>query len=151
MTPKRRQCVGVYITALPSLTHLLGLKWKCNKVVQNIFLFCGSLVIKKKRNYWKYIEKPDCQKKWLPQGTNQNWVICWGSWLQAFTWTHKKQSWGSRKRGEGGLREKLPLSLWITFVCLCMCIHRPDCWPEELAGLWSCPQQQVSKKRGVGG
>lgn len=40
------------------------------------------------------------------------------------------------------------LFLWITFVCLCMCIHRPDCWPKELAGLWCCPQQLVSKKEG---
>lgn len=36
MTPKLRQCVGVYITALPSLTHLLQ-ELKCEQDVQSIF------------------------------------------------------------------------------------------------------------------
>lgn len=48
MTPKLRWCVGVYITALPSPTHLLeGLK--CNKEVRSIFHFCGSLVINEEK------------------------------------------------------------------------------------------------------
>lgn len=39
------------------------------------------------------------------------------------------------------------LSLWI--FCVFMCVYSPDCWPKELAGLWCCLQQLVSKGRGA--
>lgn len=33
---------------------------------------------------------------------------------------------------------------------MCVCVHRPDCWPKEPAELWCCPEQLVSHKQGGG-
>lgn len=121
---------------------------------QSLFPFCSSLVIKKKSNYWKYIEKPDCQK-WLPLSTNQNWVICWGFWLQAFPWTHKKQSW-RKPQGGGGPREKLPFPLNHFCVFMHVCTQAwlltwRTSWALKLPSAASVQKKGGGWREGAGG
>lgn len=55
----------------------------------------------------------------------------------------------SRLEEAGSFTETaLPLNGLCVYLSVCVCVHRPDCWPKERAELWCCPEQLASHKRG---